>query len=144
MNQIVCNFVVIDLIYGLFVINWYCVLQVEVLIKIGWLYIQGEFDMILYVIDQLFDGVIVVDGGVNVGFVCVFVVYWLCECGGCVYVFELQCMLFYVFGGIVVFNQFDNFYLLNMGLVVVNGMMKVFDVDYGQDVDFGQVLFVDV
>lgn len=143
MNQTVRNFVVIDSIHGPFVINRHCALQAEALIKTGRPHIQGELDTILHVIDQLPDGAIAVDGGANAGLVCVPVAHRLRERGGRVYAFEPQRTLFHALGGTVALNQLDNLHLLNMGLAAANGTMKVPDVDYGQDADFGQVSLVD-
>lgn len=143
MNQTVRNFVVIDSIHGPFVINRHCALQAEALIKTGRPHIQGELDTILHVIDQLPDGAIAVDGGANAGLVCVPVAQRLRERGGRVYAFEPQRTLFHALGGTVALNQLDNLHLLNMGLAAANGTMKVPDVDYGQDADFGPVSLVD-
>ncbi|MBN3769886.1 FkbM family methyltransferase [Burkholderia sp. Se-20378] len=143
MNQIVRNFVVIDSIHGPFVINRHCAFQAEALIKTGRPHIQGELDTILHVIDQLPDDAIAVDGGANAGLVCVPIAHRLRARGGCVYAFEPQRTLFHALGGTLALNQLDNLHLLNMGLASANGTMKVPDVDYGQDADFGQVSLVD-
>ncbi|AXF22596.1 FkbM family methyltransferase [Burkholderia pyrrocinia] len=143
MNQTVRNFVVIDSIHGPFVINRHCALQAEALIKTGRPHIQGELDTILQVIDQLPDGAIAVDGGANAGLVCVPIAHRLRARGGRVYAFEPQRTLFHALGGTVVLNELDNLHLLNMGLASCNGTMKVPDVDYGQDADFGTVSLVD-
>lgn len=143
MNQTVRNFVVIDSIHGPFVINRHCALQAEALIKTGRPHIQGELDTILQVIDQLPDDAIAVDGGANAGLVCVPIAHRLRARGGRVYAFEPQRTLFHALGGTVALNQLDNLHLLNMGLAGVNGTMKVPDLDYGQDADFGLVSLVD-
>ncbi|WFN14881.1 FkbM family methyltransferase [Burkholderia contaminans] len=143
MEQTVRNFVVIDSIHGPFVINRHCALQAEALIKTGRPHIQGELDTILHVIDQLPDGAIAVDGGANAGLVCVPIAHRLRERGGRVYAFEPQRTLFHALGGTVALNELDNLHLLNMGLAAANGTMKVPDVDYDQDADFGQVSLVD-
>ncbi|NTY40109.1 FkbM family methyltransferase [Burkholderia diffusa] len=143
MNQTVRNFVVIDSIHGPFVINRHCALQAEALIKTGRPHIQAELDTILQVIDQLPDGAIAVDGGANAGLVCVPIAHRLHARGGRVYAFEPQRTLFHALGGTVALNQLDNLHLLNMGLASANGTMKVPDIDYGQDADFGSVSLVD-
>ncbi|AKM41474.1 FkbM family methyltransferase [Burkholderia contaminans] len=143
MNQTVRNFVVIDSIHGPFVINRHCAFQAEALIKTGRPHIQGELDTILHVIDQLPDDAIAVDGGANAGLVCVPIAHRLRARGGRVYAFEPQRTLFHALGGTVALNQLDNVHLLNMGLASTNGTMKVPDVDYGQEADFGQVSLVD-
>jgi len=142
MNQTVRNFVVIDSIHGPFVINRHCAYQAEALIKTGRPHIQDELDTILKVIDQLPDDAIAVDGGANAGLVCVPIAHRLHARGGRVYAFEPQRTLFHALGGTVALNQLDNVHLLNMGLAGANGTMKVPDVDYGQDADFGQVSLV--
>ncbi|KWA08312.1 FkbM family methyltransferase [Burkholderia cepacia] len=142
MNQTVRNFVVIDSIHGPFVINRHCAYQAEALIKTGRPHIQDELDTILKVIDQLPDDAIAVDGGANAGLVCVPIAHRLRARGGRVYAFEPQRTLFHALGGTVALNQLDNVHLLNMGLAGANGTMKVPDVDYGQDADFGQVSLV--
>ncbi|WP_321811801.1 MULTISPECIES: FkbM family methyltransferase [unclassified Burkholderia] len=143
MNQTVRNFVVIDSIHGPFVINRHCALQAEALIKTGRPHIQAELDTILQVIDQLPDGAIAVDGGANAGLVCVPIAHRLRARGGRVYAFEPQRTLFHALGGTVALNELDNLHLLNMGLASANGTMKVPDIDYGQDADFGTVSLVD-
>ncbi|MGU3780899.1 FkbM family methyltransferase [Burkholderia metallica] len=143
MNQAVRNFVVIDSIHGPFVINRHCAFQAEALIKTGRPHIQGELDAILSVIDQLPDDAIAVDGGANAGLVCVPIAHRLRPRGGRVYAFEPQRTLFQALGGTLALNELDNVHLLNMGLAGANGTMKVPDVDYGQDADFGQVSLVD-
>lgn len=143
MNQTVRNFVVIDSIHGPFVINRHCAYQAEALIKTGRPHIQHEIDAILQVIDQLPDDAIAVDGGANAGLVCVPIAHRLRARGGRMYAFEPQRTLFHALGGTVALNQLDNLHLLNMGVGGVNGTMKVPDVDYGQDADFGQVSLVD-
>ncbi|WP_176040451.1 FkbM family methyltransferase [Burkholderia stabilis] len=143
MNQTVRNFVVIDSIHGPFVINRHCDLQAEALIKTGRPHIQSELDVMMPVIDQLPDGAIAVDGGANAGLVCVPIAHRLRERGGRVYAFEPQRTLFHALGGTIALNQLDNLHLLNMGLASANGTMKVPDIDYGQDADFGTVSLVD-
>ncbi|NTX30697.1 FkbM family methyltransferase, partial [Burkholderia pyrrocinia] len=143
MNQTVRNFVVIDSIHGPFVINRHCDLQAEALIKTGRPHIQGELDVMMPVIDQLPDGAIAVDGGANAGLVCVPIAHRLRERGGRVYAFEPQRTLFHALGGTIALNQLDNLHLLNMGLASTNGTMKVPDIDYGKDADFGTVSLVD-
>jgi len=143
MNQTVRNFVVIDSIHGPFMINRHCALQAEALIKTGRPHIQGELDTIMQVIDQLPDGAIAVDGGANAGLVCVPIAHRLRGRGGRVYAFEPQRTLFHALGGTLALNELDNLHLLNMGLASANGTMKVPDIDYGQDADFGSVSLVD-
>lgn len=143
MNQTIRNFVVIDSIHGPFLINRHCALQAEALIKTGRPHIQGELDTILHVIEQLPDGAIAVDGGANAGLVCVPIAHRLRARGGRVYAFEPQRTLFHALGGTLALNELDNLHLLNMGLAAANGTMKVPDVDYGQDADFGSVSLVD-
>jgi hypothetical protein len=138
MNQTIRNFVVIDSIHGPFVINRHCALQAEALIKTGRPRIQGELDTILHVIEQLPDGAITVDVGANAGS-CACRSRTGCARGGRVYAFEPQRTLFHALGGTLALNELDNLHLLNMGLAAANGTMKVPDVDYGQDADFGQV-----
>ncbi|CAB3767662.1 FkbM family methyltransferase [Burkholderia sp. MSh2] len=142
MNQTVRNFVVIDSIHGPFVINRHCTYQAETLFRTGRPHIQDELDMLLNVIDQLPDHAIAVDGGANAGLVCVPIAHRLRARGGRVYAFEPQRTLFHALGGTVALNQLDNVHLLNMGLAGANGTMKVPDIDYGQDRDFGQVSLV--
>ncbi|WFN13787.1 FkbM family methyltransferase [Burkholderia contaminans] len=133
----------IDSIHGPFVINRHCAYQAEALIKTGRPHIQHELDAILQVIDQLPDDAIAVDAGANAGLVSVPIAHRLRARGGRVYAFEPQHTLFHALGGTVALNQLDNLHLLNMGVGGVNGTMKVPDVDYGQDADFGQVSLVD-
>ena len=89
-------------------------------------------------IDQLPDDAIAVDGGANAGTVCVPIAHRLRARGGRVYAFEPQRTLFHALGGTVALNQLDNVHLLNMGTASANGTMKVPDVDYGQEADFGR------
>ncbi|EGD04341.1 FkbM family methyltransferase, partial [Burkholderia sp. TJI49] len=143
MNQAIRNFVVIDSVYGPFVINRHCAHQAEALIKTGRPHIQQELDTIMQVIDQLPDDAIAVDGGANAGLVCVPIAHRLRERGGRVYAFEPQRTLFHALGGTVALNQLDNLHLRNMGLASHNGTMTVPEIDYGQAADFGAVSLVD-
>ncbi|MGK8795141.1 FkbM family methyltransferase [Burkholderia cenocepacia] len=143
MNQAIRNFVVIDSVYGPFVINRHCAHQAEALIKTGRPHIQQELDTIMQVIDQLPDDAIAVDGGANAGLVCVPIAHRLRERGGRVYAFEPQRTLFHALGGTVALNQLDNLHLRNMGLASHNGTMTVPEIDYGQAADFGSVSLVD-
>ncbi|MGU7775991.1 FkbM family methyltransferase [Burkholderia sp. MR1-5-21] len=142
MNTPIRNFVVIDSVYGPFIINRHCQFQAEALIKTGRPHIQAELDTIMQVVDQLPDDCIAVDGGANAGLVCVPIAQRLRARGGQVHAFEPQRTLYRALCGTAALNDLDNLHLLNMGLASRNGTMRVPDIDYGQDADFGTVSLV--
>jgi FkbM family methyltransferase len=135
----VSDFVVLESVYGKFIINRHCNLQAEALIKTGRPHIQAELDNMFLIIDQIPTDGVVVDAGANAGLVCVPVAQRLKEKGGKVHAFEPQQILYYALCGTVALNSLDNLTVYNMGLGNGNTMMTVPQVDYSVDQDFGTV-----
>jgi len=65
----VSNFVVIDSIYGKFIVNRHCHFQAETLIKTGATHIEPELKNIFAVVSMLPEGAFALDAGANIGFV---------------------------------------------------------------------------
>ena len=62
------NFVVIESVYGKFIVNRHCDFQADALIKTGKTHIEQELANIFVIIDRLPPGAVVIDGGANIGF----------------------------------------------------------------------------
>ena len=133
------DFVVLESIYGKFIINRHCSFQAEALVKTGRPHIQAELDMMFAIIDQLPSDSVVVDAGANAGLVCVPVARRVQTKGGHVYAFEPQRAIYYALCGTVALNSIGNLTVYNMGLSNVNAVMSVPSVDYSVDQDFGMV-----
>lgn len=134
------NFVVLDSIYGKFIVARTCSFQAEVLVKTGRTHIEEELANIFAIIDTLPNDCIVVDGGANIGFFTVPVAQRIAQRGGRVVSFEPQRQLFNALSGSLALNGLDNVFLHNMGLG--DGQQSTAylpAVDYSQPGDFGTV-----
>jgi FkbM family methyltransferase len=133
------NFVVIESVYGKFLLNRHCVFQAETLIKTGYTHIESELANIFTIIDRLPTDCLVVDGGANAGFFTVPVAQRIKHKNGRVISFEPQREIFNGLAGTIALNDLDNVRLNRMGLGNVAGQATLPDVDYSQDQDFGVV-----
>lgn len=133
------NFVVIDSIYGNFIVNRNCHFQAESLIKTGKTHIEKELETIFIIIDRLPEGSIVIDGGVNIGFFSIPVSKRIHENGGKLIGFEPQKVIFYAAAGALALNDIDNCFLYNLGLSDKCGSADLPDTDYSISSDFGMV-----
>ena len=134
------NFVVLDSIYGKFIVARTCTFQAESLIKTGRTHIEIELANIFAIIDTLPNDCIVVDGGANIGFFTVPVAQRIKGRGGRVVSFEPQRQLFNALSGSLALNELDNVFLHNMGLGDGRHSSAYLPtVDYSQPSDFGTI-----
>ena len=133
------NFVVIESIYGKFLLNRYCAFQAEALIKTGRTHIEPELANILALVDCLPTDCLVVDGGANAGFFTVPVAQRIKHKNGQVIAFEPQREIFNGLAGTIALNDLSNVRVNRMGLGDLAGSATVPDVDYSVDQDFGIV-----
>lgn len=134
------NFVVLDSIYGKFIVARTCAFQAEALVKTGRTHIETELANIFAIIKTLPDNCIVIDGGANIGFFTIPVAQLLKARGGKVISFEPQRQLFNALSGSLALNGLDNVFLHNMGLGNGQQMQAYLPaVDYSQPSDFGTV-----
>ena len=133
------DFVVLESVYGKFIINRHCSFQAEALVKTGRPHIQAELDTMFAVVDQLPSDSVIVDADANAGLVCVPVAQRVQAKGGLVHAFEPQRAIYYALCGTVALNSIGNLTVYNMGLGQGNAVMSVPRVDYSVDQDFGTV-----
>ena len=62
------NFVVLESVYGKFVVARTCLFQAEALVKTGRTHIESELNNIFAIVDTLPEDAVIVDGGANIGF----------------------------------------------------------------------------
>lgn len=133
------DFLVLDSIYGKFIINRHCSFQAEALVKTGRPHIQSELDTMLAIIDQLPADSVVVDAGANAGLVCIPIAQRIQTKRGHVYAFEPQRMIYYSLCGTVALNSIENLTVSNLGLGDRNTVMSLPCVDYSEAQDFGVI-----
>lgn len=110
------NFVVLDSIYGKFIINRHCHFQAEALIKTGVPHIQSELNQILGIVNTLPEGCVVVDAGANAGLVTIPIAQVIKDRGGRVHAYEYQWGMVYALGGTVMLNDLTNIEIYHCGL----------------------------
>lgn len=138
MNK-VNNFVVLESVYGKFLLNRHCDYQSEALVKTGYTHIEDELKNIFIIIDKLGPECVIVDGGANAGFFTVPVAQRIKKKNGIVISFEPQREIFNGLAGTVALNDMDNVRLNRMGLGNKDGKAVVPVVDYSKNQDFGVV-----
>lgn len=137
MDKGVGNFVVIETVYGKFIVNRHCANQAEHLIKTGRPHIEQELRNILTVIQTLPGCSVTVDAGANIGLVSVPIAQQVKEIGGIVHAFEVQRPLFHALCGSAALNDLENLYVHHVALGASKGRLKVPLFDYGTEQDFG-------
>lgn len=142
-NNQISNFVLIDSIYGKFIVNRHCHFQAEALIKTGRTHIEDELKNIFALVDSLPDSSIIIDGGTNIGFFSIPVAQRLKGKGAKVLGFEPQKMIYYAVAGSVALNDLDNCFLYNAGLSNKSGDAQLPQVDYSKPFDFGTISIAD-
>jgi len=143
-NNTVSNFVVIDSVYGKFLVNRHCDFQAETLIKTGKTHIEAELENIFAVMDTLPANSVVLDGGSNIGFFCIPVAQKLKPLGTKLIAFEPQRLLYYALAGSIALNDLSNCSVLNMGLSDKSGIATLPpNIDYSHTQDFGCVSITD-
>jgi FkbM family methyltransferase len=133
------NFVVLDSVYGRFIVARTCLFQAEALIKTGRTHIESELSNIFAIIDTLPNGAIIIDGGANIGFFTVPVAHRTQGSGTRIISFEPQRQLFQALGGSLSINGYRHVYLHNCGLGAEPGIAQLPEVDYSMAQDFGTV-----
>ena len=137
------NFVVLDSVYGKFIVARTCLFQAEALVKTGRTHIESELANIFAIVDSLPADAVVVDGGANIGFFTVPVAHRTQGRGTRIIAFEPQRQLFQALGGSLALNGYRHVYLHNCGLGAEPGIAQLPAVDYSIAQDFGTVSLSD-
>lgn len=133
------NFVIIDSVYGDFLLNRHCDYQSEALLKTGHTHIESELKNIFTIIDKLEPNCIIVDGGANAGFFTVPVAQRVKHKNGLLISFEPQKEIFNGLAGTIALNELDNVRINRIGLGNINGIASLPSIDYSKNQDFGVV-----
>ena len=133
------NFVVLDSVYGKFIVARTCLFQAEALVKTGRTHIESELNNIFAIVDTLPGDAIIVDGGTNIGFFTIPVANRIQGRGSKIIGFEPQRQLFQALSGSLVLNGYQHVYLHNCGLGEKAGQAELPAVDYSIAQDFGTV-----
>jgi len=137
------NFVVLDSVYGKFIVARTCLFQAEALVKTGRTHIESELNNIFAMVDTLPADAVIVDGGANIGFFTVPVAHRTQGRGIRIISFEPQRQLFQALGGSLAINGYRHVYLHNCGLGAEPGIAELPAVDYSIAQDFGTVSLSD-
>jgi FkbM family methyltransferase len=137
------NFVVLESVYGKFIVPRTCLFQAEALVKTGRTHIEDELRNIFAIINTLPDDAVVVDGGCNAGFFTIPVAHMTQHRNIRIISFEPQRQLFQAVGGSLALNGYRNVYLHNVGLGESPGTAELPAIDYGVVQDFGTVSLSD-
>ena len=133
------NFVLLDSVYGKFIVARTCAFQAEALVKTGRTHIESELNNIFAIVDTLPADAVIVDGGANIGFFTVPVAHRTQGRGTRIISFEPQRQLFQALGGSLAINGYRHVYLHNCGLGAEPGIAQLPAIDYGVAQDFGTV-----
>jgi FkbM family methyltransferase len=137
------NFVLLDSVYGKFIVARTCLFQAEALVKTGRTHIESELNNIFALIDTLPDDAVIVDGGANIGFFTVPVAHRTQGRNNRIVAFEPQRQLVQALGGSLAINGYRHVYLHNCGLGAEPGIAELPAVDYSIAQDFGTVSLSD-
>ena len=137
------NFVVLDSIYGKFIVARTCTFQAEALVKTGRTHIEDELANIFAIIKNLPNGAIIVDGGTNAGFFTIPVAHLTQGRDIRIIAFEPQRQLFQAVGGSLALNGYQHVFLHNVGLGEQPGIAQLPEIDYSVAQDFGTVQLSD-
>jgi len=137
------NFVMLDSVYGKFIVARTCLFQAEALVKTGRTHIESELHNIFAIVDTLPADAVIVDGGANIGFFTVPVAHRTQDRGTRIVSFEPQRQLFQALGGSLAINGYHHVYLHNCGLGAEPGIAQLPAVDYSIAQDFGTVSLSD-
>lgn len=138
------NFVMLDSVYGRFIVPRTCLFQAEALVKTGRTHIESELANIFTIVDTLDADAVIVDGGANAGFFSVPVAHRTRDRDIRIVAFEPQRQLFQALGGSLALNGYDHVYLHNCGLGSEPGIAELPPIDYSVHQDFGTVSFEQV
>jgi len=137
------NFLVLDSVYGKFIVPRTCLFQAEALVKTGRTHIEDELANIFAIVDTLPADAVIVDGGANAGFFTIPVAHRTQGRGTRIVAFEPQRQLFQAVGGSLALNGYDHVYLHNCGLGAEPGIAQLPAIDYSIAQDFGTVQLTD-
>jgi FkbM family methyltransferase len=137
------NFLMLDSVYGRFIVARTCLFQAEALVKTGRTHIESELNNIFAIVDTLPADAVIVDGGANAGFFTIPVAHRTQGRGTRIVSFEPQRQLFQALGGSLALNGYDHVYLHNCGLGKEPGTAQLPAVDYSIAQDFGTVSLTD-
>ena len=137
------NFLILDSVYGKFIVARTCLFQAEALVKTGRTHIESELANIFAIVDTLPADAVIVDGGANAGFFTIPVAHRTQGRGTRIISFEPQRQLFQALGGSLALNEYRHVYLHNCGLGAEPGIAQLPEVDYSIAQDFGTVSLSD-
>ena len=137
------NFVVLESVYGKFIVPRTCLFQAESLVKTGRTHIESELNNIFAIVDTLPADAVIVDGGTNAGFFTIPMAHRTRGRGTRIIAFEPQRQLFQAVGGSLAINGYDHVYLHNCGLGEEPGIAQLPKIDYSVAQDFGTVQLSD-
>jgi FkbM family methyltransferase len=133
------NFVVLESVYGKFIVPRTCLFQAEALVKTGRTHIESELSNIFAIVDTLPSDAVIVDGGTNIGFFTIPVAHRTQGRDIRIVGFEPQRQLFQALSGSLALNGYSQVYLHNCGLGSMPGHAELPAIDYGAFQDFGTV-----
>ena len=137
------NFVVLDSVYGKFIVPRTCLFQAEALVKTGRTHIESELNNIFAIINTLPADAVIVDGGTNAGFFTIPVAHRTQGRGTRIVSFEPQRQLFQAVGGSLALNGYQHVFLHTCGLGAEPGIAQLPAIDYSVAQDFGTVSLSD-
>jgi FkbM family methyltransferase len=137
------NFIVVDTVYGKWIVNRFAQYHAETFIKTGHPIDQDLTEIVLSIARSLPENCIAVDAGANTGVMTIPLAHALKNKNGKVYSFEVQKKLFYALCGTVVLNNYDNVSVYNCGLGSMEMSLRIEDIDYTKPQDFGIISLVD-
>jgi len=137
------NFLVLDSVYGKFIVPRTCMFQADALVKTGRTHIESELNNIFAIIDTLPNDAVIVDGGTNAGFFTIPVAYKVNGSRARIISFEPQRQLFQAVGGSLALNGYQHVFLHNVGLGAEPGIAQLPAIDYSVAQDFGTVSLSD-
>lgn len=137
------NFVVLESVYGKFIVPRTCLFQAEALVKTGRTHIEDELKNIFAIVETLPTDAVIVDGGTNAGFFTIPVAHVTRHFDTRIIAFEPQRQLFQAVSGSLALNGYDHVYLHNVGLGAEPGIAQLPKIDYSVVQDFGTVALSD-
>jgi FkbM family methyltransferase len=137
------NFLVLDSVYGKFIVPRTCLFQAEALVKTGRTHIEDELKNIFAIINTLPADAVIVDGGCNAGFFTIPVAHFTQNSNIRIVSFEPQRQLFQAVGGSLALNGYRHVFLHNVGLGQEPGIAQLPAIDYSVEQDFGIVQLSD-
>ena len=133
------NFVVLESVYGKFIVPRTCLFQAEALVKTGRTHIESELNNIFAIVNTLPAGSIIVDGGTNAGFFTIPVAHLTQDRNIKIISFEPQRQLYQAVSGSLSLNGYRHVFLHNYGLGAEHGQAELPAIDYSIAQDFGTV-----